>query len=340
MKKTALVKSRVIVSLLTFCILLIFSITAYAANPVEPKTYFDYSCTDYQAAIRRAPYRTSTAFFMDEAGIISVTSEREIWNRIKQTADELGIQIGVFIGGNYRTDIETEDFAHNCSKAVFGSVPDSLFIYLDFEGESPSFSGYMSSYDYIRVFNRAEDIFPQSKRNNILDAMYKYLPKSSEPIYEDKVRKGIINGLDEIERIGTYKTNNYTQNSYLNNDYPNNYNNTYDSSTNEFENIFGFLKTIPAYLWIGGIFLILIILSIISSASNSARRRANRNGYDNYYNNSRNYYDDDRRYYNRHSSYHHSSSRNRSYSSRSTHSSSRPSSGSGSNSSSGTGRHR
>ena len=153
------IKRRIVLSLLTLCLCCLFGVTVQAANPVIPKTDFDYLGTDVTASVQ-STYRSGRAFFKDEADILPASMERDVWEKIQSTADYLNVNIAVFLGGNYRTDPETEQFTRDGTNTIFGSTSDTMFIYLDFEGYSPA-------YDYIWTSNNAQTIYPDTKRNKI-----------------------------------------------------------------------------------------------------------------------------------------------------------------------------
>ena len=60
---------------------MLFSITAYAAGPVTPKTQFNYSGTDIVRSTDSL-YRTENAYFKDEADVLPINTEREIWEKL------------------------------------------------------------------------------------------------------------------------------------------------------------------------------------------------------------------------------------------------------------------
>ncbi len=273
--------------------ILMCSITASAAEPVTPKTKFSYKGTDVQSSVESV-YRTDHAYFKDEADILTTSSEKSLWEKIQTVSAQLKINVAVFIGGNYRTDDETVTFTMNAISSVFGSYSDTLFIYLDFEGYSPA-------YDYIRASNNAEDIFNDTKRNKILNAMYQKLPKSTEPVYEEDVRQGIADGIDEIKSQGYVNT---PQSSY-------NSRGTYQDTADdrgyyperdpEPENK-GSSST-PMMPIIIGAFVVIIILLIISSIVKSITRKIGSFGRSSYRSS---YYDHDDGYYGRRDHYHRS----------------------------------
>jgi len=273
---------------------LLFSVTAYAANPVIPKTSFEYRGMDIEPSVKSI-YRTDHAYFKDEADILTEKSEKELWEKLQATVDYLNVNIAFFVGGNYRTDDETVTFTQKATESIFGSNSDSIFIYLDFEGYSPA-------YDYIRTLNKADEIFSETKRNKILNVMYQNLPKSTEPVYEDAVRTAISNGLDEIKSQGYVNSiNSKSEYSSTNPEYdnaaapdnnaapPHEYNG-HDSGNRELS------EEIPLPVIIGAIVLI-VVLIIISSIAKAIKRLFRGSSGGSYYNN----YDD---YYGHHNSYH------------------------------------
>jgi hypothetical protein len=309
-----------------------FTTTVYAATdkPVTPKTDFDYDAMDIVPSLL-SPCKSDIAFFKDEAYVLTNAMANEIYAKISSLAESLDLKIAVYVGGNYRTDTETERYTYEAGKKLFGDSSDALFIYIDFEGYSPA-------YDYIRAFNMAQNVFTETKRNKILNAMYKYLPKSTEPIYSEKVRKGILNGLSEIERMGysLETVTSYSASSY----YVDDADYVQNSKSDTFSEIKDFIKNIPSAAIIGFIAFIVVsmIFSSIKRKVNNFKNKTsnyhnyyNDNGYNNsYHNNYNNNYNDS--YYNNYNnnyndSYYNNSSRNRSYrKTRTTRTSSRSSS--------------
>ena len=296
MKGVVTIKRRSFASIIAICLIMLFSMTVHAATPVTPKTNYNYKGTDIAASIETI-YRTDKAYFKDEADILTAASEKELWEKLEAAADYLNIRIAVFIGGNYRTDDETPAFTVNSTNAIFGSQSDALFIYLDFEGYSPA-------YDYIRAFNKAEEIYPETKRNKILNVMYQKLPKSTEPVYEDAVRQAISLGLDEVKSQGYVNPVRASTPTYSSTPQTRPAPQTPQAQPEEKPTgIEGFFKSLPPAVIYGGIavIVVLILLVIFSSIGKHSSRRS--------YNNT--YYDDGYRRSNYHSSY-----RSRSYRSR------------------------
>lgn len=289
---------RLAVVWITLCCLLMCSLTVYADSPVTPKNSFGYRGTDVISSIE-SPYRTYQTYLKDEAEILPEKAEKDLWEKLQAVSENTNVKLAVFIGGNYRTDIETENFTYDCVAALFGTTADALFIYLDFEGQSPA-------YDYIRAFNGAERTYTEAKRTAILNTMYRYLPKSTEPVYASSVQQALDSGLNEIEQAG-YTPSTSTAPSVVSTVPP--ANNTppaqTSNSTIKGEDLLNIFRSIPSWVIYVGIGLI-ILLVIVSAIKRAARRHRSSQTYTNSYPSSD--------YYNTgfHHGYHSSSYRHRS----------------------------
>lgn len=167
------------------------------ANPVHE---FDYQSTDIDAALTSGDYYLSeTAYFKDEAQVFGESADNEKFHKaVQQAADETGINIAIFIGGLYRSDNTTEDFTAKSSQKLFGTDWDTntVFLYLDFEGHSPS-------YDYIDTYHDAQLYYPNSgfddRIQEMIDDMYEYLPSSGSTIYKKNVEDAINVFISDIK---------------------------------------------------------------------------------------------------------------------------------------------
>ncbi len=155
---------------------------------------FNYSASDMEMSLLSGDYYygyDENAYFKDEAKVFDDEKYyTEIENLIQRTADETGLNIGVFLGGLYRNDSATETFTVNAIKSLFSMDWDqnSVFLYLDFEGKS-------ISYDYICTCHDAKLYYPDSGMNDrveeMIQHMYRYLPSSGNTIYKTKVKDAI-----------------------------------------------------------------------------------------------------------------------------------------------------
>lgn len=169
----------------------VFPACAQNNDSVVPRNTFTYYANDYQSSLYSPKYtKTENAYLGDEAELFGEYDFNTIFSDIQDAADKTGINVAVFIGGNYRSDGLTRTFAETCVEMLFGTKAEtnSLFLYLDFEGHS-------SSYDYIDAYHDARLYYPNSGFNDrieeMIDDMYKFLPKSGSTVYTSDVTKAI-----------------------------------------------------------------------------------------------------------------------------------------------------
>ena len=133
--------------------------------------------------------KSEHAYLKDEAGVVPGLTAT-IFDKIKQTADIIDMNVGVFIGGKNRSDHITEDFTALACERVFGKgeYTNTVFLYLDFEGS-------YSSYDFIDTYHDAYFYYPDNGSDNRIEKIFQdmgdYLPASGEPVYADKVNSAI-----------------------------------------------------------------------------------------------------------------------------------------------------
>ncbi len=147
-------------------------------------------------------FRSENAYFKDEAELFTDTLSDSIFDNIQETANKIDMNIAVYIGGVHRSDSATESFTANSSEALFGNgeYVNSIFLYLDFEGDSVS-------YDYIDTFHDARLYITESDTEDILDDMYDYLPASGETVEINNVVRAIEVFLNDIEKEKSYGAN-------------------------------------------------------------------------------------------------------------------------------------
>ena len=167
-------------------------------DSVVPKNKFDYYSNDYDSSLYSSTNkRTENAYIGDEAQVLSPGDLGTVFEDIQDAADKTGINVAVFLGGNYRSDSVTRTFAAQCSEKLFGATSEvkSIFLYLDFEGRS-------SSYDYIDTDNDAQLYYPSTglddRIEEMVQNMYRFLPKSGETIYRSDVVNAIQSFCNDV----------------------------------------------------------------------------------------------------------------------------------------------
>lgn len=118
---------------------------------------------------------------IDEKGIFEGYDEDldALKSMIRETAEDLEMNIYVWVAGNSRSDYSTEIFADDTYDEMFGEDTDGVFYYLDISGKSPA-------YDYISTSGKAVLLY-QKKIESIFSSLDNYLPASGETVYEDKI---------------------------------------------------------------------------------------------------------------------------------------------------------
>ena len=144
-------------ALIAFSALSVPALAAENDAVAEPVHEFSYNSSDMQQSLYSGKYyKTKNAYYKDEAQLfVSESYYGRLCENIQATADEIGMNVAVFIGGNYRSDPATESFTRNGIIELFTLEydQDSVFLYLDFEGRS-------SSYDYICTCHDAKLYYP------------------------------------------------------------------------------------------------------------------------------------------------------------------------------------
>ena len=137
---------------------------------------------------------------IDEAGIYEndTATFEELDSLIKAKADELGMNLIVFLAGTKRSDDATIVFADDSYDEIFGENTNGIFYYMDTSG------GY-GLYDVLSTSGTA--VFNYGKHKyDILDAVAAYLPASGEPVYESNITYAVKYYLDVLDRYKNDKT--------------------------------------------------------------------------------------------------------------------------------------
>lgn len=123
---------------------------------------------------------------IDDAGLFSKKEKKALDSLIRDTAEELEINVLVYIGGSgdaYMTDEQTEAFAHNYYDETFGEYTDGILYYMDMSG------GY-GAYDFISTSGRAILMY-QGDIDRIFTYLDAYLPASGQEIVPDEIYSAV-----------------------------------------------------------------------------------------------------------------------------------------------------
>lgn len=125
----------------------------------------------------------------DDAGIFSEENYEFLNDNIQQYADELEMNICVYVSGTVRSDYSTEIFADDTYDEMYDEDTDGIFYYLDISGKRPA-------YDYISTSGKAVLMY-QKHVDDIFSFLDSYLPSSGETVYEDDIYNA-VNGFLSI----------------------------------------------------------------------------------------------------------------------------------------------
>lgn len=126
----------------------------------------------------------------NEKGLFSEQQIRELEAQIQQKAQELEMNILIYIGGSYRTNEDTKPFCDSTYDSWFGNDTDGLIYYLDLSGKKPA-------YDYISTSGKAILMY-EDCREAIFDHLDNYLPASGQEIIPDEIYDAVVEFLDQL----------------------------------------------------------------------------------------------------------------------------------------------
>ncbi len=175
---------------------------------VKPRHIFSYSVNQWDDALlgEEYYYKTDNAYLRDEAEIFFGNNDallKKLEKDVQQTADEIGMNVAIFLGGlRGRNDSLTEKFAAYGSERLFGTKWDdnSIFLYLDFE-ESASAYDYIDTYHDAKLYYTDDKSGVVSRVEDLLDALYDYLPSSGKSIHYNKIYQAIEAYLKQLKKI-------------------------------------------------------------------------------------------------------------------------------------------
>lgn len=191
---------------------------------------------------------------IDENGLYNDDKAQfdELDRMIKEEARKMNMNLIVFTAGIKRGEREVEIFADDSFDEIFGEDTDGLFLYIDISGNSPANDWISTSGNAVFKYkNHIEDL---------LDALYAYLPPSSEKVYAEDITSAVKAYLNCLDRYKDkkpspfecdYDPDSKTYAYYKNGEY----------TVSEHRPLVLFIKPFLIYLAVG------IIVSLIVNAS-------------------------------------------------------------------------
>ncbi|MBR1822784.1 MAG: hypothetical protein IJ779_00975 [Ruminococcus sp.] len=144
---------------------------------------FPLSCFESHAEMLTGYPPEST--IIDEAGIYDDDKETfdDLNKELKDTAEELGLNLIIFLAGTKRSDEATMIFADDSYDEIFGEDTDGIFYYMD---DTEAFG----LFDYISTSGSAVLKYEPHKES-IFDSLDFYLPSSGEKIQPEMISNAI-----------------------------------------------------------------------------------------------------------------------------------------------------
>ncbi len=121
----------------------------------------------------------------DEGSRLSEAQFAECEARLQQAADYTGMNIGVILGVQERSDLTIESVCKSTYIELFGENSDGLLYYMDLKGHEP--------YDYIATRGKGQFYYTNASSDDRISAIYDDLddylyPVGSENVYDAVLR--------------------------------------------------------------------------------------------------------------------------------------------------------
>ena len=139
---------------------------------------------------------------IDMAQIFPDDVEAELTETIRNTSDELELNICIYLAGSEGLGLDddaTEAFAHNKYDDTFGEYTDGVLYYMDLSGGS-------STYDFISTSGKATVMY-QKDIDSIFTYLDYYLPASGQQIIAEDIRKAVEAFCGQLEAKKAAETN-------------------------------------------------------------------------------------------------------------------------------------
>lgn len=139
------------------------------------------------------PAHGADAVLYDEKGVLSEEEYEQCYARIRAVSEETGLNVGVLLGGDARSDSVIETLADTYYDECFGAHTDGLLYYMDLSAQS-------SPYDYISTSGMGQFYFTNGGMSNRIDDMFSDLKPYLYPIGSEDV----VGALDKFSSLVVY----------------------------------------------------------------------------------------------------------------------------------------
>lgn len=127
----------------------------------------------------------------DEGGRLSPSEFTECQQRLQQASDYTGMNIGVVLGVQDRSDLTIESVCKSTYLELFGANSDGLFYYMDLKGSEP--------YDYIATRGKGQFYYTNASSNNRVESMYDSLDDFLYPVGSENAYGAVMEFAELVE---------------------------------------------------------------------------------------------------------------------------------------------
>lgn len=128
----------------------------------------------------------------DEGNKLSQAELDDCTNRLKQAADRTGMNIGIVLGVQNRSEYTITALADSTYDQMFGAGTDGLLYYMDLKGHSPAI-------DHITTSGMGHFYYTNSERNDRVGMIFDTLDAYLKPAGSEDVWGALMQFADEVE---------------------------------------------------------------------------------------------------------------------------------------------
>lgn len=143
-----------------------------------------------------SPLTASAAYaevrIMDEGSLLSQGELEDCTNRLKKAADKTGMNIGVILGTQSRSEYTIESLADSTYDQVFGKNTDGLLYYIDLSRSN-------SAYDYISTSGMGQFYYTNARNNDRIASIFSVLDAYLKPAGSEDIWGALMQFADEVE---------------------------------------------------------------------------------------------------------------------------------------------
>lgn len=130
------------------------------------------------------PVQAANAVLYDERGVLSDEEYGRCLLLLQEAADKSGMNVGVLLGGDKRSDYTIRTLADTYYAECFGKRTDGLLYYMDLSGQT-------SPYDYISTSGMGQFYYTNGDSSNRIDAMFDDINVYLYPVGKEDVSSAL-----------------------------------------------------------------------------------------------------------------------------------------------------